>query len=220
MDDCERLIEELCTDEEWHMRELSVYKSIPHRYGTASFETIKKTYWKMCVPMVYAHWEGFCVGSLKKVCEYINKRNINYNTAIDEIAVLAMNQHLQSLSGQNIGKEKAVLFYRTFLEKYKGTIEIDTTIAVSAHSNLNYKRLVYMMGQVGIDVESVSEISSRRNIIEKLVTFRNKIAHGENSLIVEEKDVVTFIHEINVLFDALIIVFDSFLKEEQFMIQT
>lgn len=219
MSDYTQLIEELCIDEDWHMKELSIYKSIPHRYGTVKFGTINDSYWKMCVPMIYAHWEGFCVQSLKKVCDYISAQHIQYSSVIDDIAVLAMSKHIHSLSGQKIEKDKAIIFYRNFLEKHSGSVEIDTAVAVSAHSKLNYKRLKNMMGQIGIEIDSNEVIKSKKNTIEKLVTYRNKICHGENSIKVTEDDIVSFIRGINALFDALLVIFESYLQGNEFLIK-
>ena len=60
------------------------------------------------------------------------------------------------------------------------------------------------------------KIKNEKSTIEKLVTFRNKIAHGENSITVYEEDVIKFIKTIIEIFDELIICSYKYLNEENY----
>ena len=213
MNRLERFQYEIYQQKEWHARELSIYKNIPHRYVNNLFHNIKETYWKMCVPMIYSHWEGYIVYLIRQLCEFINEQQIGYYDIKERIAVFALEPQMKYLSG-NAGLDNRKRFYTEFIRLYNNPVHIDCSLSVSAKSNLNYKQLSDMLSC--LDFIIPEKIKNEKNTIEKLVTFRNKIAHGENSITVYEEDVIKFIKTIIEIFDELIICSYKYLNEENY----
>ncbi len=216
MDELKQFELEVYQEREWHAKELGIYKSIPHRYSNNLFDKVDSIYWKMCVPMIYAHWESFVVFLIRKTCEYINSEQISYKNVRKEIALYALEPQMKYLSG-NAELNSRARFYDEFIELYNNPVYIDCGKVVSAKSNLNYKQLKHMLCCLGIEMPP--GVESGEGIIEKLVAYRNKIAHGENSIVVHEDDVICFTKEIVYFFDELIIRTRQYLKEKQYLKQ-
>ena len=172
MNRLERFQYEIYQQKEWHARELSIYKNIPHRYVNNLFHNIK-----------------------------------------GRIAVFALEPQMKYLSG-NAGLDNRKRFYTEFIRLYNNPVHIDCSLSVSAKSNLNYKQLSYLLSCLDFIIRE--KIKNEKNTIEKLVTFRNKIAHGENSITVYEEDVIKFIKTIIEIFDELIICSYKYLNEENY----
>lgn len=209
------MTEELCLQRDWHVSELEKYRIIPYRYCNAQFSSISEMYWKMCVPMIYSHWEAFVVYIFKNLSLFINNKMLDYNEVNECVAILANGPRFSYLSG-NQKREQKERFYREFLQAQSEPFCIDEAACIKANSNLNYKQLEKFLYDFGcIDIPEV--ISSQKSNIERLVTFRNKIAHGENSVIVTEEDVTRFCYCVVELFDALIVFVDSYCQNERYL---
>lgn len=75
-------IDEVVADRDWRMRELEFIKKLDKKvlYNQLG-EGELKVYYRMCIPTVYAHWEGFISTSFKNLIEIVikmrsNQRNI------------------------------------------------------------------------------------------------------------------------------------------------
>lgn len=66
---------ELEAERNWRVAELSDQKLLFRKVKELGVEQYITVYLKMTVPMVYAHWEGYCVSSFKLLMEYLNKKN-------------------------------------------------------------------------------------------------------------------------------------------------
>lgn len=208
------LIEELCSQRDWHVSEIACYKSIPHRYANPLFSKIKATYWKMCVPMIYAHWESYVVSSFRTICDYINSMQIGYNDINGSIALLANKTRFSYLSG-NADKKKQARFYSEFVLAFESSVFLEGNICVTVKSNLNYKQLALIFDNFGMCMPQ--SIIKKKNEIEKMVTFRNKIAHGENSVTVQETDILIFANTTVEIIDEIILVIKAYLENESYL---
>ena len=63
----------LVAEREWRITELEFCKKIPFLYTYPSFRSHYPLFWKFCIPMIYSHWEGFCVASMKLLVDYLNE---------------------------------------------------------------------------------------------------------------------------------------------------
>ena len=96
-----------------------------------------------------------------------------------------------------------------FLASQKTGVHIDRSV-VSANSNLNFKQLSKMLSYFEISVSPV--LDQQKPTIEKLVWYRNSIAHGENSITVTQKDVETFISCITKCIDEMLSLFSTYIS--------
>jgi hypothetical protein len=101
-----------------------------------------------------------------------------------------------------------------FLQNQSVGIRIPAESCVSANSNLNFEQFERILKSFNMQV-TVTFNNNRRNI-EKLVTFRNKIAHGENSIIVKQEDVDVLVHCVNEMIDESIIVIKNYVLIKEY----
>lgn len=190
----------LLAERDWRLQELSLCKKIPFMYTEPAFRPHLSTYWRFCVPIIYAHWEGFVVAALKLIIDYINDVQISYSKAPLYLVRLDNKSRFGYLQG-NCTMEQQDRFLNEFLSAQSIGIKIKST-AISANSNLNYAQLRKMLSHFELVPSTI--IDSRKDIIEKLVWYRNSIAHGENCISVTQSDIETFIQVENLCFDEII----------------
>lgn len=199
----QNLCDLLVAERDWRIQELELCKKIPFLYTYPSFRSQIPVFWKFCVPMIYSHWEGFCVAAMKMLVDYLNTKNISYKDAANHVLLLDNRKRFRYLQG-NCTRDQQTKFLSEFLEAQSQGIAIDRSI-ITANSNLNYKQLSTMLSSFEILVSD--ELEQQKSTIEKLVWFRNSIAHGENSITVTQADIENFINGITKCIDELISLF-------------
>lgn len=193
----------LVAEREWRITELEFCKKIPFLYTYPSFRSHYPLFWKFCIPMIYSHWEGFCVASMKLLVDYLNEISLSYQDAANHVLLLDNRKRFSYLQG-NCSTDQQSRFLNEFLASQKTGVHIDRSV-VSANSNLNFKQLSKMLSYFEISVSPV--LDQQKPTIEKLVWYRNSIAHGENSITVTQKDVETFISCITKCIDEMLSLF-------------
>ena len=207
------LIDELILDRNWRFSELEYVRKVPIMYTNTLFLKHIDKHWRMCVPLIYAHWEGFVIASYKQVVGFLSMQKYRYSQLQPHIILLANKHRFNYLQGQP-SKEQKKRFLEEYTQEERNGLEISTKV-VSAKSNLNFKQFSSIMDDFGI---SITDIHLRnRTIIDKLVNLRNKIAHGENSVIVHESDVDKMIFCIMEMIDVTICDINNYLATEAFL---
>lgn len=197
----QNLVDILVAEREWRVQEMEFCRKTPFLYTNNNFRPHMGRFWKLCIPIIYAHWEGFVVASMKSAVDYINNMQIPYSKAPKNMILLANKARFGYLQG-NCTLEKQNKFLNEFLQAQTDGIHIDCRL-ISANSNLNYSQLEKMLAYFGIAISDV--LVSNKQSIEKLVWYRNSIAHGENSIQVTQKDIEDFIECIMKCVDEIII---------------
>lgn len=208
------LISEICQEREWRLKELEFYKKIPYLYVNPLFGKHKEKYYKMCIPMIYAHWEGFIICAFRLLSDFITRQSIQYSYAPEFLILLANKKRFQYLKG-NCDLEKQRRFLKEFLLSQKSGIEIPSDSCISANSNLNFKQLELILNS--FNLKETRKYKNNKQGIEKLVTFRNKIAHGENSVVVEYNDIDQMVKCVTELIDETIIIIKKYVLEKGYL---
>ena len=198
----------LVAERDWRITELEFCKKIPFLYTYPSFRSHYPLFWKFCIPMIYSHWEGFCVASMKLLVDYLNERSLSYQDAANQILLLDNKKRFSYLQG-NCSTDQQSRFLNEFLESQKTGIHIDRSV-VSANSNLNFRQLSKMLSYFEIPVSPV--LDHQKSTIEKFVWYRNSIAHGENCITVTQKDVEDFISCIIECVDEMLSLFSMYIS--------
>ena len=63
------ILEEIYAENSWRDGEFAKFKIFPQQVD-------EKMWGRMCVPMIYANWEGFVVSSLKILLKHLNGLNL------------------------------------------------------------------------------------------------------------------------------------------------
>jgi len=174
----EKVFEEIQEDITWRNLELSKIKNIALNLNDAEL----KIFLKSILPLLYAHWEGFIVVSLKIVFKYLNTLHLSSNDYCDIYLTTAYEQTLKSLdnsTGFDKRKKHLINLYKTFKEQVMLDSKVDTK------SNLNFGILEEICKKINLDI---NKFTTYKEELNELVNIRNSISHGENSYNFESYD--------------------------------
>ena len=189
-------LEEILADIDWRMSELAILKNIPIKYR---FHTDhKEIHIKYSIPAIYAIWEGFVKSCFTIYSNYLNTLSIKRS----EISISLLTHQIDSECDFNNPRVR-------FESKQRMVEKIDNLLAeiitikpsVPTESNVNFKTLNKILERF-----CVNEVEDKyEQGLNKLLRFRNTIAHGENSLKVDMSHMTEFIKLIeNLMIDITI----------------
>lgn len=205
------LTEEIIASKEWRVRELETLKKI----GIIALNTYslreKQQYYRMCIPYIYAHWEGFVVESFKSLIAYLNNEHLDKKTVVNELYTFSLQNVLKPLAGKQ-SFEQSYQFVEKFVEDFDKELYIDPSL-LTANSNLNYKQLTIILNKFGMD----NNLQDYKPEINQLVNQRNSIAHGENGIIIERDHVSKKIAVLQEIFDLIILEFENYLSQKLYL---
>ncbi len=189
-------VDEILADIEWRVAELATLKSIPLRYNFR--DDHKEMQIKYTVPAIYAIWEGFVKNCFSIYSNHLNSLSLSRS----DIALALLTHQLDNECDFNNprinfdAKKRLVSVINSLL-----TNTITIKPAIPTESNVNFKVLNKILERFCI--EKVSDAYEAK--LNKLLLFRNKIAHGENSISVNMIHITEFISTIeNLMLDIVI----------------
>ncbi len=194
------LTNEIIASREWRMRELEDLKKVGILALNTYPQKVKDQYYRMCIPYIYAHWEGFIVESFKQLISFLN-----------DLYAFSLQDILKPLAGKQ-SFEQTCQFAQKFTENYDRALYIDPAL-LTAKSNLNYKQLVVILGKFGME----NCLTKYQGEINQLVNQRNRIAHGENGITVEYAIISDKISMLQEIFDLMILKFEEYLSERMYL---
>ncbi len=206
-----QLTEEILASREWRIRELEALKKIGIIALNEYPLKVKQQYYRMCIPYIYAHWEGFVVESFKLLITCLNNEHLDKKMVINELYTFSLQNVLKPLAGKQ-SFEQSYQFVERFVEDFDKELYIDTSL-LSANSNLNYKQMTNILSKFGME----NCLEGYKEDINQLVNQRNSIAHGENGIIIEEKHVSNKISVLQELFDSIILEFENYLSQKMYL---
>ena len=92
---------EIEAERDWRVAELNKMKLLFREINEMDISEFKNIYLKMTVPMIYAHWEGFCVASFKILMDYVNRKEIDANRVAYNVLTYANSKTYDKLKGKN-----------------------------------------------------------------------------------------------------------------------
>jgi len=200
------LIDEIQEENNWRDGELAIFKINPQK--------VNELLWnRMCLPMIYAHWEGYVVSSLKLLIGHLNTLELVPSEVPTNLIVLGLGTKYNSLSGKQSFDQK-VEFTDSFKEIFQKAIKFKKDI--DTKSNLNKNVLEDLCTIFGFDFEVFKGVTRE---LEKIVIFRNKIAHGENSILPGSENIEKYVRSITQATDLLLTEIDKFITNENFRLK-
>ncbi len=200
------LVDEIQEDNNWRDGELAVFKKNP--------QNVDKLLWsRMCLPMIYAHWEGYVVSSLKLLISHLNELELSPNEVPTKLVVLGLGSKYNSLSGKQSFDQK-IEFTDSFKKLFQKALKFKKTI--DTKSNLNSKVLKELCTMFGFDFTVFSSVTAD---IDLIVTFRNKIAHGENSILPVSGSIDNYVLSITKATDLLLVEIDNFVSNKNYQLK-
>lgn len=209
-----QLTNEIIASREWRMRELENLKKIGILALSTYSERVKEQYYRMCIPYIYAHWEGFIIESFKLLILYLNSMHLEKKSVRNELYTFSLQDVLKPLAGkQNF--EQSCQFVKKFVIEYEKELYIDPRL-LTAKSNLNYKQLVVILNKFGMQ----NCLEKYEGEINQLVNQRNRIAHGENGIIVEYINISNKVDMLQEIFDLIILGIEEYLSKRLYLKQS
>jgi len=205
------LTNEIIASREWRMRELEDLKKVGILALNTYPQKVKNQYYRMCIPYIYAHWEGFIVESFKQLISFLNDLHLDKKLVRNELYAFSLQDILKPLAGKQ-SFEQTCQFAQKFTENYDRALYIDPAL-LTAKSNLNYKQLVVILGKFGME----NCLTKYQGEINQLVNQRNRIAHGENGITVEYANISDKISMLQEIFDLMILKFEEYLSERMYL---
>lgn len=167
----ETLQSKLDEDSSWRKKELALINS---RIKRAAYLNIN-TEIRIGIVMLYAHWEGFTKNAFDFYYEYVTSTNTNFKGLSNNFKILEVEKILNSSNKKSLDKcQDIVLFFNNGLNR-TGVFKEKT----ETKSNLNFDRFSDLLFKAGFNQKKYN--LKRQLIDEKLVSNRNKIAHGNFS---------------------------------------
>lgn len=179
--------DEIDLEIDWVIKEITKIKLLPHKYELADEE--KELYYKCMVPMIYAYLEGFVKKSIKIYMKYVNKLDLTFN----DISITLLVHKIEKK--YNCFKENIeIMQHKERLVKhiYQDIMDNDRTINFNDKSiqNINCDRLNKLF--IDLNFRKIED-KNIKDGLNKLLQYRNGIAHGENTFKVNENILMEFI---------------------------
>lgn len=196
----ELFVQEILADIEWRINELSTIKTIPIRYR---FSPNHKTiHYKYSVPGIYSLWEGFLKNTFDLYARHLNTQRIKRI----EVAKPLLTHILDSVcdfKSPRVNYQSKMRLTELIDDNLTETLTIPPTIPTD--SNVNFKVLNKILERF-----CISGIDSKyERGMNKLLLFRNKVAHGDNAIRVDIDVITEFVSLVEDLMLDVIINIES-----------
>lgn len=201
-----KVVEEIYSNNLWRDGEFGKFKT--------NTSKVDDSLWcRMCVPMIYAHWEGFVVDSLKEMLKYLNELKLIPSQVPTNLVVICLGDSYKKLSGKQSFEQK-----KEFTEKFNILLSntMEFTTKIETKSNLKSDVLKKLCCMFGFDFKKFTGITYD---IDSLVNIRNRIAHGENSIVPSMQNINNYINSVTNATDLLLEEIESFLDGELYLKQ-
>ena len=178
-------IENIMADMDWRMGELGSLKTIPHRYHMEEQHiAMLKRY---IVPAIYGLWEGFVKNTILVYIEEINKAEVPVNSiCLNTLIYMTDIDDNLKLSTERKHKEKKERFIKNFQNLL--ATPVNMKLKVITESNVNLEVANHLLES--FNIETLPDVYEGK--LNKLLNFRNAIAHGESAISVGEKEINEF----------------------------
>lgn len=177
--------EEIVADIDWRNGELAELRVILHKAQLTP--TQYNTYIRYIVPAIYALWEGFVKNSIELYAKVINQTNVPIVDLHENLlthAVIANDKLALDRARVKFNTQKEfILFISSYLSQ-----SFPTHSKLPTKSNVNSEVLSELLEKFNLG-ELDQKLGKR---LDKLLRFRNTIAHGDNSIPVKEDDIDEF----------------------------
>lgn len=191
--------EEINFDIEWRTAELAELRVILHKAHLTPQQ--RDSYMRYIIPAIYAIWEGFVKKCISLYSKEINNTSLSILSLHENLlthAITANDKLALDRARTNFKTQKEFsLYISNFLkEKFPIGGKIPTK------SNINSEVLSDILQRFNLGV--VDEKQNRK--LDKLLRFRNTIAHGDNSIPVKEEHINEFMAMVQ---DLMLIMFNK-----------
>lgn len=170
------LAEELDKSVAWRKKEITTFSGQVRK----TKELTQTALLRGAVPVLYAHWEGFCKSAFSAYMNFISHQGLRYEEL--HVAVFAFTQRtkLSAFASQGFGSDHVQIVEDLLLTGHQSARVPYKPTDIQTESNLSYRVLAKLYLSAGLDV---SNVEAEKQLIDGLVAKRNEVAHGETTVI-------------------------------------
>lgn len=161
---------EIELDQEWRLLEFEKIQTICQKASEDEVKIILKS----SIPLIYAHWEGFVVQSLRVLHRWLSSFGYSFEQFDINILTVSYEEHLKNLVHiEEYDRKKKHL--EIILDKINQNVEFCPKIDVK--SNVNFKIIKNEICQkYNFEIDN---FTCFQKDLDSFLNIRNKIAHGE-----------------------------------------
>lgn len=164
---------------EWRTDEISIIKTTPFLFPFSDKQ--REVLKKHAIPTLYSLWEGFVVACSSMYSRELNSLRLSKNQI--HINILAHSIDMKyGLKNARTDFLKQISFIQNICEYIENEIELP--IIVPTESNINFKTINNILHRFNLSQLPEDPYKKR---LDRLLFFRNKLAHGENSIPVTQE---------------------------------
>ena len=178
--------DEILADIEWRVSQLSTARTLPFRYSLSAIHRDFLTGYT--VPIIYALWEGFVRNSFEIYVRELNRLGLERNRFCINIISHTLEMSFPQFREPPNSYPKLTNFFETLTDYFEEEdFRISSNIPTDANVNLKVINNVLLR----FNLESLPDDPYKAGL-NKLLQFRNSIAHGDNNILVTTSDISDF----------------------------
>lgn len=206
--------ETINADINWRQSELASIRTMPFRYKLSVFD--QQILIKYLVTAIYALWEGYVKKIFQEFIKEINKRSLSYEKIDSKYIEHTLNcNEKTNLEVSRVHSHARQNFINEFLNMFnQPAFPISTKIPTE--SNVDFKVLNKILNQFNLaPLDKCYKVN-----LEKLLWYRNSIAHGDNALHVAPSDNMLFANLVKDLMVEVFCIVNDGLSKNVFLKRT
>jgi hypothetical protein len=167
----------LTSDLIWRRQELFDFENL-----VAKSDVVKRrALLRGALAILYAHWEGYVKTAGSAYLEYVSRKAHKLGDLAPEIAAISMRSDILKLAQEKNPEQHTALVKMIRDERVTpARIPYDTS-TIRTYANLNFKLFTSIMHSIGCDAQR--HASKQFLIDERLLSWRNSIAHGRDQIV-------------------------------------
>lgn len=188
---------EIEVDKEWRLLELERIERICQNLSN---EEDVKIILKSVLPLIYSHWEGYVVSSLRKLHNWLTSLNYSYNKFNISLLTVSYEEYLKNLMQSEIYNKKEK-HLEIIISNFSNNVIFPPKINVK--SNVSFE---IIKNELCIKYNfSLNNFIKFEKDLNSFINLRNKIAHGELGKVEFESysDIQKYVDLLSDLMDTL-----------------
>nr|WP_319491823.1 MAE_28990/MAE_18760 family HEPN-like nuclease [uncultured Desulfobacter sp.] len=202
-----QLIQTISSDIDWRTAEISNFKIIPVKYNFS--EQHLNSFIMYTVPSMYSLWEGFVKNTFEVLTRYLNTLGLNHDSIHINLLTHTIENQLK-IGNERHHFDKKKKFIIGLKKNFDAPLKVEQ--GIPTESNINFKVTNKILERFNIQ-----PLNDAYNApLDRFLLFRNKISHGENSIVVTRKDINEFALLIQSLMHEIAIKIEDYLNSESY----
>lgn len=205
------LLLEIEIDKEWRLLELERIENICQNLSSDDDVRIVL---KSILPLIYSHWEGYVVSSLRKLHNWLTSLNYPYSKFTNSILTVSYEEYIKNLMQSEIYSKKEK-HLEIIISNFSNNVVFPPKINVK--SNVSFE---IIKSELCMKYNfSLNNFAKFEKDLNTFINLRNKIAHGELGKVEFESysDIQKYVDLLSDLMDTLNLEISNFCQNKLYL---